>query len=367
MKVGILTFINANNYGAVLQGYALHRYVESMAEEVELLNYYPSTRGKKHSIQPHSNRHLFRKINAFVHPIQTINRKKKVHGFQKFRNNYIKIGDQRYDGEIETLEKQYDIVIAGSDQIWNTDLNGESKSFYLEFDTSAKKVAYAASVGRIPFTDKDKDMIHKYIKGFNKISVRENSLYEYLLEYENIESKVVVDPVFLLQKEEWQIISIRPKVKEKYIFVYAMEYTKSLERTVLYYQKHMGLNVYCLWGGGDSVPSNMPGKKIFGVGPREFLGWIENASLVLTNSFHGAAFSIIFGKELCVVEHSTRNERLVQLLESCNFLNQMIRVGSLPNNEQDVISGNVAYKNMNMFICESKAYIQNLCRGKLNE
>ena len=281
---------------------------------------------------------------------------------------YLKISPNKYAGEISELKEPYGIIIAGSDQIWNTDLSFASETFFLNFKTSAKKTGYAISVGREKYSELDCRMIHENIGNFEKLSVRENSLKEYLQKHENVESQVVCDPVFLLDKIVWDNISLTPK-KSNYILVYAMEYNETLVKIINKLKNLTQKEVFFLYGGGNLNKENkIPGKRINGMGPEEFIGWIKNADIVLTNSFHGAAFSIIFKRKLFILEHASRNERLTQLADICGYKNRMIKINSNDfEPEKYMIDSNTAYKNLNTFIKQSKDYMLSICQEYKNE
>lgn len=367
MRIGILTFVNASNYGAVLQAYASQKFLNDMGYNAELINYTPLPKNSNHTA-PGIFYKIKNKILLIKHPFKLINSKKKNNKFNKFKNMYLKISPNKYAGEISELKEPYDIIIAGSDQIWNTDLSFASETFFLNFKTSAKKTGYAISVGREKYSELDCRMIHENIGNFEKLSVRENSLKEYLQKHENVESQVVCDPVFLLDKKVWDNISLTPK-KSNYILVYAMEYNETLVKIINKLKNLTQKEVFFLYGGGNLKKENkIPGKRINGIGPEEFIGWIKNADIVLTNSFHGAAFSIIFKRKLFILEHASRNERLTQLADICGYKNRMIKINSNDfEPEKYMIDSNTAYKNLNTFIKQSKDYMLSICREYKNE
>lgn len=364
MKIGILTFVNAPNFGAVLQSYASQEYISKLHIDAELINYFPGF--KDSSPKKSKTRVALNKLNALYHPFITLYRKQKTAKLKEFRNDFLNISKNIYYNEIQNLDENYDVIIAGSDQIWNTDLNNCRKSFYLDFNTSAKKAGYAVSIGREKLTQSDRDMIHKYINNFEYISVREESLKEYIYKQKNINCELVCDPVFLLDNYEWDKIAISPYEKN-YILVYAMEYNDILLNAVKKLKNKTGKKIYCI-NGGNSGKLNLPARILNGLGPREFIGWIENADIILTNSFHGAAFSIIFRNKLIVIEHSKRNERLKQLLNKCNNSNKII---SLSENDyrldEKIINTEDAIQYLEEFISTSKKYMEDICRGHINE
>ncbi|MCH5320247.1 MAG: polysaccharide pyruvyl transferase family protein [Eubacterium sp.] len=360
MKIGILTFVHALNYGAVLQAYASQKFISNMGIDVSFINHFPVERITK-SNNFSKSQLLLNKISNLMHPIKKYQGKKKRQKLSDFKNEFLNISEQIYHGDITELKENYDVVIAGSDQIWNTDVNPSPRPYFLDFKTNAKKAGYALSTGREKLTELDCEMIHKYVNNFEMLSVRENSLKNYLSENENVNCQLVCDPVFLLKENEWSKVAVTPKEK-KYVLVYSMEWNDALINAIKNIKHHTNKKVYCINGGGISSAS-IADKTLGGLGPKEFIGYIKNADIVLTNSFHGAAFSAIFKKKLVVLEHSRRNERLCQLLELCGYPDHFLKLNdenyNLDNYYIDTIT---AYKNMSEFIEQSREYMKSLCQ-----
>ena len=367
MKIGILTFINASNYGAVLQAYASQKFLNDAGYDAELIHYTPLPKHAQNEKTGKFDR-IKNKISNLKHPFKFLNGKIKNQKIQNFKNTHIKISPNPYTGEIYELKEPYDIVIAGSDQIWNTGLSFGSESFFLKFKTSAKKAGYAISVGKEMYCELERRLIHENIGNFDNLSVRETSLKDYLIKNENVDCPVVCDPVFLLDKAVWDKIARTPNQSD-YILVYAMEYNSALMNTVKKLKKSIGKKVFFIGGGANlSKKNEIPGKILSGIGPDEFIGWIKNADIVLTNSFHGAAFSIIFKRKLFILEHSTRNERLTQLADICGYKDRLINIKLNDFEiEKYIIDSNTAYKNLNMFIKQSKDYMLSICQECKNE
>lgn len=363
MKIGILTFVNANNYGAVLQAYASQKFINDAGFDAELINYTPLPKNIKSKVPTKSTK--LNKLQGLValvkNPVKFINGKKKALKINDFKNKLIKISPNRYLGEISELKEPYDIIFAGSDQIWNTDLSFASKTFFLNFKTNARKVGYAISVGRENLTDLDRSMIHNNIGNFEKISVREKGLKDYLLKNENIECQVVCDPVFLLSKEIWNKLAVTPRISN-YILVYAMECNTALLDIIAKVKSSTGKKVVFIYGGEKlNKKYKIPGKIIAGLGPLEFIGWIKKADIVITNSFHGAAFSIIFDRPLIMLEHSLRNDRLLQLAYICGCKEKIVELAADNIDlKKNIIDSTKTYKNLDTFIAQSKDYIMGI-------
>lgn len=320
MKIDILTFSNVSNFGAVLQAFALQHYLNSLGHEVKHIDFtYKAKQKNIHNVE------IKAKENQIKIIYTRLNDKIRRNRFATFCNRYLSYSSTHCKECIPANIDNCDMYIVGSDQVWNTDLNGGNSGFYLDFVTKGKKVAYAASVGR-NITDEDKSMLMKYCSAFDTISVRENSLKEYLMHELQIASSVVIDPVFLIDRKEWRIIEKKVITPTKYILCYLMEDTLGIREASVCLAEELGAKI--LWINGGSVKINdktpFPGKEIKRMGPQQFMYLIDHSVAVVTNSFHGAAFSLIFGKKLCLIEHSKRNERLIQLLDYIKAKEKMV-------------------------------------------
>lgn len=353
--IGIITFHNVDNLGAALQASALQEYISNFTD-CELIDYYPNN-----NIPPQRFTHLRRiaHIGKIIltskHWKADITRERR---FKKYRSEYMKISDRCYygDKDIYSNPPQYDILISGSDQIFNTTLTGDSEAYYLGFEQNAKKISYASSFGRMEITDKEKRLIASELDKFFSVSVREESGEKIVAEYSHHIPQLVVDPVFLLDRLEWEKRCSECSMG-KYIFVYSMENSSVLEAVVNELKGICGLPVYVVRGGGTA--GRITGEEIYSCGPSELLGFIKNAEYVVTNSFHGTAFSYIFGKRLLCIAHSTRNTRLENLLTLSNAYSKQYKTsGKIASVEDNIIDGEKAYSYMAQIISESKLYLE---------
>lgn len=353
LKIGIVTFHRANNLGANLQAFALNKYICENIGDCEIIDYIPNNQVDNRSFI----RKSLSKIKKIVLFFQYINDMK----FEKFRKRYYKLSNESYYGDSDIFFKgvQYDVLISGSDQILNTTLSGDSKSFYLAFCEGKKKISYASSFGRENISNIEKNYIEEYLSKFNALSVREKSAADILKKQIDAESKLVLDPVFLMEKKDWRKYKAGINVPKKYIFVYAMEVSSQLEQIVEITRKKLDIAVLVVYGGkGNKIKA----KEIKNCGPSEFISYIENAELIITNSFHGTAFSVIFEKNFICVSHSTRNTRLENILNLCNFSERMIAPNSIFDIENALINGGEALKKLSQYIQGSKEYLTTNCK-----
>ena len=319
MKIGIVTFHRAFNYGANLQAFALNSYVNQMGYDCEIIDLYPNNAGR-----PSSNavRRLLSSAKLFL----LCCKDKRTRRFTKFQKENYRLSLNKYygDADMNASSPRYDVLISGSDQVLNTTLTGETKSYYLSFDNKAKKISYGSSFGRATLSEI------------------------------GITSTLVLDPVFLLSKEKWNEKSAKCVLPNKYILVYAMETTKLLESTVKVMSERLGLPVYIIYGCTKRYISCWT--VVEDCGPSEFVSYIKGASVIITNSFHGTAFSIIFEKKFVCVAHSTRNARLDNIMEIIGQQNNLVKdETSFP----EIIDGKEASVTITPYIKASKDYLMN--------
>ena len=312
MKIGILTFHRANNLGAVLQAFALQKYIGDNLCRCDIVDFYPNNdipkeyRGMKKILR------ICKRIMTYSFTSEKRKREKK---FDDFRKQYYILTEKSYYGDNSVIDKlkEYDVLISGSDQILNTILTGCSKAYYLYF-FNGRKISYASSFGRCKISSDEVNLIKSELIKFSSLSVREKSAVDIIKEIIGKEAQLVLDPVFLLGREEWsKMCSKNSLASSKYIFVYSMETSAIIEDVVRKLRSETGLPVVAVSGGGKfRVKSVM---KDFECGPKEFLKYIRDAEYIVTNSFHGIAFSLRFGKRFYCVAHSSRNTRLENILQ----------------------------------------------------
>lgn len=316
MKIGILTFHCAPNYGAILQTYGLQEKIKSLGHEAYILDYRPKFLAarkifnfQKQLAKKNLVKEMIRRI-AYA-PI----RFKRFYQFLKFQKKYLNcISFNQY--------KQLDAIIVGSDQIWNSEINFNDfdNKYFLNFiiPENIIKIAYAASAGNIEtFKNRIKSYQLKYIKDFNYISVRETSLAMTLKDLLNLKNNppVVLDPVILCGKNIFEKF-LDPKFapKEKYILVFSLGYSPNVSFMASEYAKTKNLRVINV----SSVTESIGHRMIESASISQFLSLIYFANTVFTTSFHGTAFSIIFNKPFVFFannpNHGERCSNLLSLL-----------------------------------------------------
>ena len=349
MKTGLLTFHAADNFGAVLQAAALQQYIDSNICDCELIDFVPNNCIAQKAL-PYRAKRAVLKLHWLL-------KKNTAAKFAAFRKKNFKLSHRKYyaDEALFANAPAYDVVISGSDQILNTTLSGTSESFYLRPWKQTKKITYASSFGRTELSQDEYRLIRSELSGFSHLSAREQSAAQLLSEELGREVPVVTDPVFLLHADAWAEKCEEVPNLGAYTFVYAMEYSKIMENAILQQMQHSRVYVLC----GSQSAQKLPGNKIMDCGPGEFLSYIKNAGLVLTNSFHGTAFSIIFNKPLLCVAHTTRNARLQNIMQQSQNPDKLITQSlSYDAMMQLAVDGKQAYCAMEPQIEASKQYLK---------
>lgn len=331
MKAGIVTFNSAHNYGAVLQVYAMQEYLKSLGMDVEVVNYrikeidnvyklYNVRRKDPKLIRGLKKVRKFLKVN-----VKERWRLEKRNNFEYFINNVL--NTTKPYATLQEIQKDfldYDILIAGSDQIWNTGLTkGFKPAYFLEFgNKDTRRISYAASLGSDSIDEKYIVFYKRYLENFDFISVREESMKGILKELTNKPITRVIDPTLLLNKEVYDKMKIETKYKGKdYIYVHIIE---NDEKTYeIADQLSRKLNIPVLHNRQKGLFENELGSNFHGR-PEEFISVIENAKYIVTNSFHSTVFAMIYERDFITIPHATRPARMQNLLDIAGLSNHLI-------------------------------------------
>jgi hypothetical protein len=321
-KILTLTCHNVYNHGASLQQLALLEYLNSLGHDAKTINYKPSYLANHFNFLAINNptferNYVFKLFYILLKfPFRLIERKRK-RKFDSFENDYIKILPKKYTSNQELIHDLpiADVYICGSDQVWNSYFqNGKDPAFYLDFVPQDKlKISYAASFAIDAIDPNLQDFVRQKISRLDWVSVREASGVKMVqdLGIENVTQ--VFDPVFLVEPAYWEFF-VKP-FTARYIFVYDFDTNAILREFALQQAKARGLQIY-------TVNNNIryADKNFYLHGPDVFLSLVHGAELVLTNSFHAVAFSLIFQKPFMVFNRSEKiNTRMRDLLASLDL------------------------------------------------
>lgn len=300
-KIGMLTFSYSSNPGSVLQTYALQDTIFDMGYNASIVNYQKIQAGKPiigetvfvGSVKSWTVKKIAEWIARMVaYPL-------RMSKYEKFFKTYYKnFNPKRITrDDLPFVEKEYDKFVVGSDQVWNYDSPNVDDTHFLDFvSDSSKKISYAASFGKKGVPEEKREDAKRFISDFASISVREEEGVGIVSDLTGKAAEFVLDPSLLLDKERYHQMAIKP-MKKKYVFLYLREESPQLEKFAKDLAKCYGLTVVKVikhW------LCNKQGKGYYAVGPRQWLGYMENADFVVTNSFHGICFSLNFEREFYI-------------------------------------------------------------------
>lgn len=327
MKIGILTlYYNNHNYGGQLQAYALCNYMNKMKKVcAEQISYnYKEKKKKKRTIKT-----LLYKIFVWTVHFSTMCR------LRKRRKTFLLFEEEIPHSEIYTSnslkksEDNYDYIFVGSDQVWNMDF--ADKNYFLTWLNPCKRCAYAASFGKNRLEKLEKNVLDG-LKEYSFLTVREDEAQRNLKQVGIDNCLTVCDPTILLNTEEWllKIRDISSQVEGEYLFVYLLGGDSKIRAEIKKFAKKNGLEIVTIPHIHFSYQKKDKGfanQELYDVGPWEFLKLINEASYIITDSFHCCVFSILFQKKFWAVNRSeieSTNSRLNTLLRKVNLSHRFV-------------------------------------------
>lgn len=365
MKVGILTFSASHNCGSMLQAFALQYVIaKKLNYECELINYANDVSRNMYGLFDHrlGRGSIKRNINTLLH-LKTF--KESAREYQGFSDKYLALsdGDYRTKEDLAKIASQYDVIIAGGDQVWNVCCADAGKEFYLNFTHNVKKVAYSPSLGGTNILKKADNLeeYRQFLKEFSSLSVREPHGKMWLEELSGREVKIVADSTLLLSPEEWCKALPVPEIPGKYIFNYAFYYDRpETNRIIQRISQETGMPVYTIDLKSHAIHhlDRCGIKRYDYTGPLAFLGLMKNASLVLTQSFHGTLFSSLFNRNFWsynwVGMHNPDDDRATAILEQMGLMDRYQMIDDLKNNKN--IMAPIDFNPVNKRIEDMRAY-----------
>ena len=346
MKVGILTILNVNNYGAELQCCALYRKLQQLGYDAEVINYLFGIHpehvfdGEKRTVPIPLKQLIKVKLLPVVQNMFCMfhqkNKRLRNKRFDEFHAKYNHLTSTVYPSVKSLYEAKfnYDVLCIGSDQVWNYMKGYSLEPFFACFDkNNTKKITYASSIGLSSLSVEAEQVFKKELTNFAYISVREQQASEILEKLLNRKIDVVLDPTLILNKQEWiEVAKYDMCPKEKYLLVYIVtikpcDYVLTLARHIA---KRRNLKIVRICRDAYPEHSGSDVEEILTAGPSDFVGLFSKAEFVVTNSFHGTVFSINFSKPFYSVikSHHSTNSRLTSILKKLGLEDRIVPVGS---------------------------------------
>ncbi|PCH76373.1 MAG: hypothetical protein COB98_06345 [Flavobacteriaceae bacterium] len=312
MKIGIYTIHNAYNYGAMLQAFATQKALSKRGYTSEFVNVYTDEQEDINEVKIFSF-----KIKSFLTYLYARLNPKVQLKFKLFREFHKLMNvSKRYHTMDEIYENppKYDVHLVGSDQVWNLEKGFEKKAyFFLDFLSSKElKMSYASSFGTASISENCSARLRGLLVGFSAISTREKDGVAIVKKHTGMEATQVLDPTFLLNANEWDVVAKEPSIKGEYILCYGFDGSEKSKEMIESAKKRLNLPIVLV-----TVSLFFPLKVdvfLHEVGPAEFLGLVKNATFICTSSYHGMALAINYRKSFIGTLHPNRNSRMHSML-----------------------------------------------------
>lgn len=323
-KVGVITLHNSPNYGSCLQTYATRVVLARVGANAEIIDYYRKDAIPENEVDRALNGQLVKKMPIFKVPgVKQIAKipvsrmvARRRAPLDEFRHSRLSLTERSYYSaeELDANPPVADIYCTGSDQVWNSIWNnGFDRAFYLSFAPEGKrKIAYAASIGKAKLEDWEAEPMRKALSSYSCISVREQEAAD-LLESIGVHGAVpVIDPTLMLNRDDWEEIADGWVSPEPYILVYQLNRNAEFDSYVQKVAKKTGLKVMRIAYGVHEKRSGENAVVCPSVG--RFLSLFLGAEIVITDSFHGTAYSVNLGKKFVAISPGRFNGRIANLL-----------------------------------------------------
>lgn len=371
MRIGIISKYYKNyNFGGLLQAYAMVKALESRGHHAEQISFAPDER-KKYGIVSAGKicaKRLAREMAIRIKSKRFSSPYKRMKHFMKEIPHSKKVCGMK----INSLNSQYDVFIAGSDQIWNPAF--AYNQYFLKFaGRNRRKIAYAASIGITDLSEEEKSCLSRSVSSMDYISVREyegKKLLEELLPQKKI--AWVLDPVFLLTKEQWEVLDVKESMKlpEHYVALYLMGNVRKNKDLVLQITEELGFEPVII---PFTVSDYEDRKSRYNLGPKEFVTLIKYAEAVFTDSFHAVSFSMILGTDFYCLSRSgidrkkSMNSRISDLFRMAEIPERWISCYDDYQNLEPVKSFEPIWQRIRECRAESFQYLDSALEGKGQE
>jgi len=318
MKTMTMTFHKSCNYGAILQTYALQKVLLSMGHENVVLDYRKSKERPPDKTELSAILNMARRLALTLQDLLHGEKHKVlVEYFAEFHRKHLNLTEEFSSiEEIEAHCQDIDCFITGSDQVFNLRSLPEFRAAFLLQLGPEKciRFSYAASLEKKDYTEKEKEEMRAVLKTYRGVSLREKSAKEYFESFApDVKTTVVLDPVFLLAPSEWEALSTPPRIKGPYILVYQVQRNQRMQETVQALKKATGYPVVSICAG--TIKWIHADHTYYDVSPEEFIGFYREAAIVVSASFHGAAFGLVFHKPTYALVREGTSSRIRDLME----------------------------------------------------
>lgn len=307
LRVGILTFHYGINHGSYLQSYALFKTLENLGHNVEIINYGNFMRRLREY-----------KVFLITKNIKTlINNMRKIRKFKKSHKKF-KLGKPLFTHK-EVQRKHYDAIVIGSDEVWNFNnplFNFNYDPIYFGHNLSVNKIiAYAPSFGNVSVKSKVPQGVIEGLKRFNAVSVRDENSQRIIEKILGYKPDIVLDPTFLYNFDGEEI---EPPYKN-YILVYATGLKQKYIEKLKEFGRKQNKKIISI-----GYKNNWCSINVITLDPFEWLGYFKNADYVITNTFHGSIYSVIYKKQFISIPHRSKKNKIMSFAKLLSLKNIFI-------------------------------------------
>lgn len=343
-KIGIITIVKVNNYGAELQAFALLKKLQTEGFQAEIIDYlyyknwrYKDTKESRPFFPLSLKDRIlywvkYRAVNFLIEKVFTVfngNIRRRLERFSSFHKEYSRFSKEfRSYPALYRERMNYDVYMVGSDQVWNPSANSSIEPYFLTFaPKGSKKISYASSFG-VSFIEEDlHGRFRALLDNIEEISVREESGVQLVKQLTGRDATLVVDPTLLLTSAEWEVCEkLYPNMPKRYVLIYQLSESRTIVGLAKLISKKINAPVFriCKRAFHENIDSGI--QNILDAGPSEFLYLIHNAEFVITNSFHGTAFSVNYHKPFFTVLSNKKknNARMESLLRAIDLQNRLV-------------------------------------------
>lgn len=371
-SIGIITIHKINNYGSVLQAYALQKTCEDLGYNAEIIDYnFPNV---AHSNNKYAVRGVQPNEPRWIKILYALDLIRQHKGISAFVDRFQHLSVKQYNSpeDLKTDVPLYDVYITGSDQLWNPRFCNGDPTFMLHFAPEGSlRISYAASISANKLPEELHPLYKKLLGKYAHISVRENSGANVIKEITGKDSTVVLDPTLLLNKDQWnEIAAPKRQFKKKYILCYFLNYTFNafpyVDELAQYMQKQTGFEIVRVARPPHYLGSPHTHYKV-GASPEEFLALVRDAEMVLTTSFHGTAFAVNYGKPVFTVvqDRNASDSRQVSLMQNLGLENQVLSVkDEMPDKSRFCYDVNAEQVRLEVLRKSSMEYLQNAIKNE---
>lgn len=353
MKIGQVTMCG-DNYGACLQAYAMQYICKKNKNEIELIRY--------DRVDAKENAGWVRRIKelglgGIVYYLREYSYiKNRKNAYIAFREKHIHKSPNVFNlsFNLNELNKQYDMFICGSDMIWSEEFQEDWDFFFLNFASKEKSFSYAPSFGKNTLLESNKMRVKKYLESFSKVTCREEAGVELVRSISDIPIFQVLDPTMLLTKSEWEeVIGTNDRIiKQPFVFMYLFGKNDSSRKVYIN-------DIEKKYGKAYKLPFNKRESRNFpieSIGPIEYIRFFRDAEFIITDTFHGLMFALIFNKPFVVLDRNDTSkwaqysDRMTSTLKMFDLYDRYIYTDKMFARDLTEID----YKNINQKIAEKR-------------